>query len=89
MRIMSVALVLASLTLCGAASARHHRRTTYPLGTPVATSDPFWRPDYNIIPRYRYRPEDDRVDTSGFAKPVVPSEPQARSKSANSKTSPR
>src|SRR5215510_5624318 len=29
---------------------------------------PYW--DYNIVPRYRYRPEDDRVDPCGG--PVVP-----------------
>lgn len=34
---------------------------------PVFTA-PYW--DYNIVPRYRYRPEDDRVDPCGG--PVVP-----------------
>ena len=34
---------------------------------PVFTT-PYW--DYNIVPRYRYRPEDDRVDPCGG--PVVP-----------------
>ncbi len=29
---------------------------------------PYW--DYNIVPRYRYRPEDDRVDPCGG--PIVP-----------------
>jgi hypothetical protein len=36
------------------------------------TSDPYWVPDYNIVPRYRYRPEDDRIDTSQSAKPAAP-----------------
>jgi hypothetical protein len=27
--------------------------------------------DYNIVPRYRYNPKDDRVDTSPNAKPVA------------------
>ncbi|CCD85629.1 conserved exported protein of unknown function [Bradyrhizobium sp. ORS 285] len=41
-----------------------------------AARDPFWIPDYNIVPRYRYRPEDDRVDTSPYAPPVARSEPR-------------
>jgi hypothetical protein len=32
------------------------------------TPEPYW--DSNIVPRYRYRPEDDRVDPCGG--PVVP-----------------
>lgn len=39
---------------------------------PVVRRDPYWIPDYNIVPRYRYRPEDDRVDTSPYAPPVAP-----------------
>jgi len=35
---------------------------------PVVKQAPYW--DYNIVPRYRYRPEDDRVDPCGG--PVVP-----------------
>jgi hypothetical protein len=35
---------------------------------PVVTPAPYW--DYYIVPRYRYRPEDDRVDPNG--PPVVP-----------------
>jgi hypothetical protein len=35
---------------------------------PVVRPTPYW--DYNIVPRYRYRPEDDRVDPCGG--PVVP-----------------
>jgi hypothetical protein len=35
---------------------------------PVVRTAPYW--DYNIVPRYRYRPEDDRVDPYG--PPVAP-----------------
>ena len=34
----------------------------------IRTPAPYW--DYNIVPRYRYRPEDDRVDPCGG--PIVP-----------------
>jgi hypothetical protein len=35
---------------------------------PVFKTTPYW--DYYVVPRYRYRPEDDRVDPCGG--PVVP-----------------
>ena len=35
---------------------------------PIITPAPYW--DYNIVPRYRYRPQDDRVDPYG--PPVAP-----------------
>ena len=35
---------------------------------PIVRPTPYW--DSNIVPRYRYRPEDDRVDPCGG--PVVP-----------------
>jgi hypothetical protein len=35
---------------------------------PLARPVPYW--DSNIVPRYRYRPEDDRIDPYG--PPVVP-----------------
>ena len=35
---------------------------------PVVRTIPYW--DSNIVPRYRYRPEDDRVDPYG--PPVAP-----------------
>jgi hypothetical protein len=65
-----LATVLALDTAAHAGSVRkpHHNR----IRVPVVMSDPTWIPDYNIVPRYRYRPEDDRVDTSPYAKPVVP-----------------
>jgi hypothetical protein len=72
----------AAVALCTAAHAaskakvRHvvDRHVTVPaeLQVPVVRSEPFWVPDYYIVPRYHYRPEDDRVDTSPYAKPVAP-----------------
>jgi hypothetical protein len=38
------------------------------LDAPVLRATPW---DYNVVPRYRYRPEDDRVDPYG--PPLVPS----------------
>ena len=35
---------------------------------PVVRTTPYW--DYYIVPRYRYRPQDDRIDPCG--PPVVP-----------------
>jgi hypothetical protein len=68
MRILIVAA--AALALCTAAHAGSVRR---PLPRVfVVKSDPYWVPDYNIVPRYRYRPQDDRVDTGPNAPPVAP-----------------
>ena len=78
MRTMTAALALGTaLVLCGlgtfsgAAQARTARVVREPprqrlVVTPVVR--PYW--DYYIVPRYRYRPEDDRVDPYG--PPVVP-----------------
>jgi hypothetical protein len=69
MRTMNVALALgAALALCGAAHAEVRKAL---VRVPVVKADPYWVPDYNIVPRYRYNPRDDRVDTSPYAKPVV------------------
>jgi hypothetical protein len=78
MRIMSVALgtalVLGNLaTFSAAAHARKAKvvrepRTRVIVRVPVVTTTPYW--DYYIVPRYRYRPEDDRVDPYG--PPVAP-----------------
>ena len=80
MRTMSVAVavgtavVLCTLgTLIAPASARkaeivRHPRVRIIVTTPVEMPVPYW--DSNIVPRYRYRPEDDRVDPYG--PPVVP-----------------
>ena len=76
MRIMTVALGTA-LVLCnlGTFSAAAHARKakvvleprTRIIVRPVRPT-PYW--DSYIVPRYRYRPEDDRVDPCGG--PVVP-----------------
>ena len=65
MRIVTVALG-AALVLCNLGTfsgAAHAQRARVPVYTA-----PYW--DYYIVPRYRYRPEDDRVDPCGG--PVVP-----------------
>jgi hypothetical protein len=76
MRIMIVALALGTaLALCTAAHAASNAEVRKPPKGPVrvfvVTSDPYWIPDYNIVPRYRYNPRDDRVDTNPNAKPVA------------------
>ena len=73
MRIMTVALgtalVLCNLgTFSAAAHARKAKVVRELVRVPVVTTTPYW--DYNIVPRYRYRPEDDRVDPYG--PPVAP-----------------
>jgi hypothetical protein len=79
MKIMTVALGTA-LVLCNLATfsaAAHARkakvvrdepRQRLVVRVPVARTTPYW--DYYIVPRYRYRPEDDRVDPYG--PPVAP-----------------
>jgi hypothetical protein len=79
MRIMTVtfalgtALVLCNLgTFSSAAHAQEAKVVREPrvrliVRVPVVSPTPW---DYYIIPRYRYRPEDDRVDPCG--PPVVP-----------------
>jgi hypothetical protein len=61
-----------ALALCPTAQARHLKRPMHLARVPIVTSDPTWPVDYNIVPRYRYRPQDDRVDTSPDAPPVAP-----------------
>jgi hypothetical protein len=70
-------LVVALTAMAALSTAAHAASVRKPLHSrirvvPVVMSDPYWVPDYNIVPRYRYRPQDDRVDTSPTAKPVVP-----------------
>ena len=71
---LATALVLYGLeTFGGAAHAQNatlkrEARERAIIRVPVVRSSPYW--DYNIVPRYRYRPEDDRVDPCGG--PVVP-----------------
>ncbi len=76
MRTMTVALALGTaLALCTAAPAASkaevRKQPKSPIRVFVVTPDPYWIPDYNIVPRYRYNPRDDRVDTSPNAKPVA------------------
>jgi hypothetical protein len=74
MRIMIVAFALGTtLALCspGAfiAAARAKAKVVHePRRIFIVTPQPYW--DSYIVPRYRYRPEDDRVDPCGG--PVVP-----------------
>jgi hypothetical protein len=72
MRIMTVAvgtaLVMCNLGTFGAAAqARTTRVVRAPqqrlFVSPVVRPTPYW--DSYIVPRYRYRPEDDRVDPYG------------------------
>jgi hypothetical protein len=75
---MTVAFALGTaLVLCNsgafiaAAQAKtkvvHEPRTRFVV-RPAVAPEPYW--DSYIVPRYRYRPEDDRVDPYG--PPVVP-----------------
>jgi hypothetical protein len=80
MRIMTVAfalgtaLVLYNLGASGAAAQApkakvvREPRERLVVRVPVVRPTPYW--DSYIVPRYRYRPEDDRVDPYG--PPVVP-----------------
>jgi hypothetical protein len=79
MRTMTAAFALATaVVLCsvGTFGGVAHARTAKVVREPprqrlvvtVPTVRPYW--DYYIVPRYRYRPEDDRVDPYG--PPVVP-----------------
>ena len=80
MRIMTVAFALGTaLVMCNpgifgvAAHAQNAKIVRQPrerpiIRVPVVKTTPYW--DYYIVPRYRYRPEDDRIDPYG--PPVVP-----------------
>jgi hypothetical protein len=80
MRIMTVAFALGTaLVLCnlGAFNAAAHAREAKVVReprvrlivrVPVVVRPTPW--DYYIVPRYRYRPQDDRIDPYG--PPVVP-----------------
>lgn len=78
MKIMTVAFALGTaLVLCqpGTASAASHARKARLVREPserLVVSAPVVRPywDSYIVPRYRYRPEDDRV--AAYGPPVVP-----------------
>jgi hypothetical protein len=58
MRISTAALAAgAALLLSGFAQAADHHRH---LARVVIRAESDWPVDYNIVPRYRYRPQDDR-----------------------------
>jgi hypothetical protein len=68
---LGTALVLCNLGTFGAAAyAREAKVVRQPQARLIVrpVERPYW--DYYIVPRYRYRPEDDRVDPYG--PPVVP-----------------
>ena len=69
---LGMALVLGNLGTFGAAAqareAKVVREPRQRLVVEVPVVRPYW--DSYIVPRYRYRPEDDRVDPCGG--PVVP-----------------
>lgn len=63
---LGAGLVLCSVALSAPAQAQERRVTRVPIIT-APTPTPW---DYYIIPRYSYRPQDDKVDPCGG--PVVP-----------------
>jgi hypothetical protein len=68
---LGTALVLCNLGTLAAAHAQEAKVVREPRGrliVRVPVVRPYW--DSYIVPRYRYRPEDDRVDPYG--PPVVP-----------------
>jgi hypothetical protein len=71
---LGTALVLCNLgTFSAAAHARKAKVVREPrvrliVRVPVVRPTPYW--DSYIVPRYRYRPQDDRIDPYG--PPVVP-----------------
>ena len=71
---LGTALALCSLeTFSAVAHAQSNQVVREPrerplVRVPIVRPTPYW--DSNIVPRYRYRPEDDRVDPCGG--PVVP-----------------
>jgi hypothetical protein len=69
---LGTALVLTSVTMSGTEAKTRKVVVRAPQERIIVTA-PVLRPtpwDYNIVPRYRYRPEDDRVDP--YAPPPVP-----------------
>ena len=70
--VFGTALVLCNLgTFCGVAHAQEAKVAREPrtrLIVRVPVERPYW--DSYIVPRYRYRPEDDRIDPYG--PPPVP-----------------
>jgi hypothetical protein len=72
MRIMAVAFALGAalvLSSAGTFTTTAEARERLYVRVPVVRPPPYYW-DSNIVPRYRYRPQDDRVDPNG--PPVVP-----------------
>jgi hypothetical protein len=72
--VLGTALVLGHLGTSGAEGRTLRARVVREPQQRLVVTAPVLRPtpwDYNIVPRYRYRPEDDRVDPYG--PPLVPS----------------
>ena len=72
---IGIAALGTALVLCGLGtfSAVAHAQKAKVVREPPLVRVPVWTTPYwdsNIVPRYRYRPEDDRVDPCGG--PVVP-----------------
>ena len=65
--VVVLALASTALTSTNAAQARKAKVDRVYVTVPVVRPTPW---DYYIVPRYRYRPEDDRIDPYG--PPVVP-----------------
>lgn len=73
MRSSTIAFALAAAVVLGqlgmsTAEARVVREPQQRIVVRVPVERPYW--DSYVVPRYRYRPEDDRVDP--FGPPVVP-----------------
>jgi hypothetical protein len=69
MRIGTVALALGGIVaLCSPFTEIVHAKTQRVIIVTPPTPPPYW--DSNLVPRYRYRAVDDRVDPCGG--PVVP-----------------
>ena len=65
---LGAAMVLGQLAMSTTAEARVVREPRERIIVRVPVERPYW--DSLVVPRYRYRPEDDRVDPYG--PPVVP-----------------
>lgn len=71
---LGTALLLAQSALCAAEARTRKAVVVQEPRTRIVVTAPVLRPtpwDYNVVPRYRYRPEDDKVDPYG--PPLVPS----------------
>jgi hypothetical protein len=73
MKIMTAAFALGSAIVLWVPAAQAQQAVRQPrerpvIRVPVEGAPPYW--DYYLVPRYRYRAEDDRVDPCGG--PVVP-----------------